>query len=346
MPGCLILFNMKKTILGYIKYISRRNLILPIIVLAVMLVLIIVLPIKDVLLPVKVSSIDEIIAANADGNSCVKLEMEDLTYTGYDYYVNYQPKASYYYVLNEDTSDDIMCIFFLLPSGESAKADTISHFSAPARIQPLNSHSELFIEDYCKDIGWTGEGLKTACGGILVSSYDYHATLYVVLAVLIILIIIISLAYIIANLVIIADPTRHEACRRLMRFGLDAHDFRDIDEELAHDRIVSAGNLFITYHYLICFGKHSIFVVPLFNIIWAYKFSSWNRFTVGKLRYTLVVVTSPKDKIQVPGNRKKDVDKILKFLEEDFSNITIGYTEEIREEVEKQLQMKSTGSEN
>ena len=327
---------MKKTVLGYIKYISRRNLIFPGIILAAVIILALLLPIRSVLSPEEAASAGEIVSLSESGAEYVRIEFDALSYTGYDYYVNNRPVASYYYILNEDDADNV-CMFFLVPTNSSENtADKILHYSANARIITGNTQFKIFLDEFSDDIGWSHDGLLDACSGLLVSSYDYHSALYIILLVLLALIFIWALAYILANVIILIDPTRHEACRRLIKYGLDGEDFTAIDEELAHDTIINAGNLFATTHYLVAFGQHSIFVVPLFNIIWAYKYSSWNHFSrIRKLKYTLVVTTSPKDTIRVPGNRKKDVDKILNFLGEDFSHITIGYSEEIRAQIDK-----------
>ena len=79
-------------------------------------------------------------------------------------------------------------------------------------------------------------------------------------------------------------------------------------------------------------------MVPLFNIVWAYKYSRWKPFVKkNKLSYSLIVITSPKDKITITGNKKSHTDRILHFLEENFSHITVGYSDDIREQMEQLL---------
>ena len=130
----------------------------------------------------------------------------------------------------------------------------------------------------------------------------------------------------------------HEAARRLDRFGLDSEDFASIDDELAHNCILNSGNLYVTYHYLIAFEKHTICAIPLYNIIWAYRISRWNRRNnTPKSTCDMVIVTSPKDKIIIRDSKKRDVDRILKFLSEDFSRIEIGYSEDAKERIDNLL---------
>lgn len=346
---------MKRNILDYIKYISLHNLITPIIVVVLMVTLLLVLPFRAVLMPPEAASPAEIAEIVNRGGRYVHLEMDDLAYTGYDLYISQNARASYYYLL-DDSQDDVRCVFLLIktdksvPSAEVAGNDSgsgeddsstrvvLPHFSGNARILKDDLQLSMFLEGFANDVGWPADGLKDICLNVLVSSYDYHSALYIALLVIIGLLLVISLIYIISNLIIYFDPTRHEACRRLVNFGLDGEDFTDIDRELAHDCIINAGNLFATYHYLIAFSKRSIFVVPLFNIVWAYKYSTWTPLRrKGRLSYTMVIVTSPKDTIRVPGCQKKNVDRILDFLDQDFARITVGYSEEIRAEIESML---------
>lgn len=386
---------MKRNILDYIKYISRRNLIAPCIVLAVIAVLLFALPFRAVLLPEEVTTIEEIHAAAEAGDRYVHLEVDNLVYTGYDLMTGQKTKASYYYLLsgsadgsdngaatgsvtnsvsssdtNNADNSDTRCVFFLLPAGKSdisyneqaagggqnpaasnqidpsntlpggirTTTVTLPHFSGNARIMRDDLQLSMFLDGFAQDTGWTTDNLMDICGGMLISCYDYHAGIYIALLVLMGLVALLSLIYIVVNLVTLARPTMHEACRRLNRFGLDNEDFRDIDRELAHDCIINAGNLFATYHYLIAFAKHSIYVVPLFNIVWAYKYATWSHLRrKSHMHFTMVIVTSPKDTIRVPGCKKKDVDRILQFLDEDFARIIVGYSEENRAEVESML---------
>jgi hypothetical protein len=353
--------NLKRNILDYIKYISKRNLLYPVVILAFLGVLIIIVPFKAVLAPPAVFTIDDIVLAHEKGIGYVSLDMDELFYTGYDFIVDDRAAASYYYRLDDD-SEKAVCMFFLIPrsyrqAAGSANAESFDmdinyedaeneasapsvtqalNFTGKARLITKNKQFASFLDAYSEDIGWSPEALREAGAGLLVSNYNYHNTIYIVLAVLIALALIWCFVYIIINLITWIYPVRHEACKRLFRFGLNRDDFAAIDEELAKECIINAGNLFATSHYLVAFGKHSIYTIPLFNIIWAYKYSSWSRiYRSGKLRYTLVVVTSPHDIVRVPDCRKRDADKILDFLKEDFSHITVGYTDEIKAQMDK-----------
>ena len=142
--------------------------------------------------------------------------------------------------------------------------------------------------------------------------------------------------YMIANLIVLKAPHLHPACRRLKRFGLDGQDFTEIDQELEDALIISAGQIHVTENYLIAIGKHNLWMIPLFNTVWVYRYAGWNPFVKkNKLTYSLVIVTSPKDRITIHGNSRHSTDLLLQYLKKNYQHITVGYSDEIRERMEE-----------
>ena len=204
-------------------------------------------------------------------------------------------------------------------------------------VEDLKALLPVLTEAKCPVV-WDADALKEVSHGFVVSQFDYRPGLIMILVALIILLIAACAVYMIANLIYIWKPHLHPACRRLKHFGLDGEDFTEIDHELAEDLLISAGQIYVTENYLIVIGKRNLWMVPLFNIVWAYKYSEWNPFVKKKkLTYSLVIVTSPKEKITIRGNKKPHTDKILQFLDSSFTHITVGYSDEIREQMEELL---------
>lgn len=326
------------TIRNYIKKISRANLIFPAIVFVAALLLLLFMPVRQIFSPPKATSIEEIHKLYNEGYSYVDFTLHDLHYTTYDYYTGSKGDAScYYYILDEENGPS--CVFFLIPSEyTNDRADTLETYSAKAKFVSGGSRFDTFISGFATDIGWNSDSLMEISGHFAVSQTDYRPGLIQAFLILLLAIIIASFAYIIANVVCIIAPHLHPACRRLKRFGLDGRDFTEIDRELADNLLIRAGRIYVTENYLIALGKRSIWMVPLFNIVWAYKYSNWNPLVKkNKLSYSLVVITSPKDKVSIRGNRKTHTDQILRFLEDNYSHITVGYTDDIREKMEELL---------
>lgn len=310
---------MNTTIRQYIKHISLKNLLLPGIVLLIMIILMLSLPVDEMLVPREVSSADELTEAAEEGERFIYYEISGLAYTGYDFYDGSEAAASFYYVFTDDGES---CVFFLIAKGK----DT---YSGRARIVTKDEYVNTFIMNYASDLGLSTGLLEEISGGFIVSGYDYNLWLYTLLALLLIAVAALCLVYILGNIIIFFFPHIHPACRRLKKYGLSGKDFSDIDRELAADCIVEAGNMFATSHYLVVFAKSTLYMIPLFNIVWAYKYLNRQIFVSKKfLSYTLVVYTSPGGRILMRGNRKKHTDMILRFLDRDFSHIAVGYTEE------------------
>ena len=325
-----------RTILGYIKFISKRNLIFPAIVLAIMIILLIILPVREILFPSSASDITKIAEGIRDGKQYMNVDINDLHYTGYDFIKGNSPVASYYYILDENNPEPL-CLFFLVPVKDNeVPENTLDNFKGKVRVLKNNIYFRQFLNDFSGDVGWSSDGLSDISFGAVLSRYDYHPAIFIILAIVMMIVIIICIIYCIANIINLIDPARHEACRRLHRFGLDASDFKLIDNELKNNCIVRAGSLYVTEHYLVAFSSRSIFVVPLYNIVWIYKYSTLKKFSRNSiLSYSVMVVTDPKDHITIPSCTKKDADTVLRYMHRNYTHIAVGYSEENRRMFEK-----------
>lgn len=319
---------MKLTIRKYIRKISLKNLIVPVIILAAMLAAGYLIPFEEMLMPEEVYSADELAAAAEEGSKFISYEISDLNYTGYDYYDAGGIAGSFYCAFADDGES---CVFFLIKEGADISSGTV-------RIITKDEYVNTFLVNYAADLGLSADALTDISGGYIASGCDYNFVRYAAMAVIISLIILVCIIFILANIIICFAPSAHPSCRRLKKYGLSGRDFSDIDRELDTDRIVEAGNMFATSHYLVVFSKGTIYMIPLFNIIWAYQYVSRQLFVSRRLlSYTLAVYTSPAGKIIMRGNRKKNTDKILSFLDRDFSHIAVGYTEEQHKKVKEML---------
>lgn len=320
----------------YIKNVSIRNLLFPVIVLIIILFLLIAVPISKVLSPKKVTSIDEIKNLYKENNHYCEFSFDELCYTGYDYFdAENRNKASYYYVL--DDSENPSCLFFLIPvENTDNKSAILYNYSARAILLKNNAQTKAFLTGFSSDIEWDSTSLENISGGFLVSEYNYSPNIYIVIAILIILIGGCCLVYLIVNVLFILFPHLYPACARLKRFGLDNLDFREIDAELKHNWLIKEGDFRITDNYLIAFGKNDFWMIPLFNIIWAYNYSEKNLFSKkNPFNYCLVIITSPKDKITIRVTDRESTETILNYLRTNFAQIAVGYSDDIREKMDR-----------
>ena len=302
-----------------------------------MVVIFLLIPSKNIFNPTKAENIGQIVSVYQKNEGYVSYSLDDLEYTGYDYYSGSTPVASYYYVIDENSSN--LCAFFLIPLDKNSRPEeVIGHYTAKAKLVNDDKYFSTFLAAYASDIGWSTEGLIDACGGFLVSEYDYHPEIFVIIEILMAIVVFICAVTIISNLLVLLVPQLHKSCRRLRIFGLDSTDFSDIDRELVKNKVIEEDNIVVTDHYLVIFGKTDLCMVPLFNIVWAYRYTRWHPLrSRDKMSYSINIITSPKEKITMHGCRKKSTDAVLRFLKHEFSHITVGYSDEIREEMEKLL---------
>ena len=305
----------------------------PAVIIAAAAVIFVLSPLRQILYPEKTGSIKDIITGISAGRVYLEVTFDKLIYTGYDYYTGSKPQASYYYYLDEKNAEN-PCIFVLIPvSGLSEPPKSLSDYRAKAKLIRNDDAFGSFIAKFSKDIGWSEDALKSACMNTLLSSWDYKPFVYGAMAALLLFAAVICILYLLANFAFFLYPPLHPAARRLEKFGLDSSDFSAIDEELKNP-IISSVELYATDHFFIAFKKRSIYIVPLFNIIWAYKFSAFRPFA-GRKNYTLVIVTSPESRLSIGGNRKGDADAILRVFMMDFTHIIVGYRESIKKTMEK-----------
>lgn len=329
---------MKRTIRDTIKLISKKNLLFPGIVVVIMVLILVLAPFRQVFNPPTAKSIDEIVKIYNSGAQFVHASLSNLNYSNYDYYTNKQSRqASYYYLLDEENGP--ACVFFLIPSeNTNGRAAVLENFEAKARFVTGDARFETFLEGFARDIGWDSEALKEISFGFVVSQFDYRPGLTMILAGLILAVLLVCVIYIIVNILFIFLPHLHPSCRRLKKFGLDGEDFSEIDREMVDSLLISAGNIHVTENYIVDIGKHNIWMIPLFNVVWAYSYATWTPLVKkNKLKYSLVIVTSPKTKVTIAGNKKRDVEWVLSFLDNNYTHITVGYSDELREKMEALL---------
>lgn len=327
---------MNFTIKSYIKYISRKNLLLPGIITVLIAILLIVLPLKNEFNPQKVSSIQELSDTVSKKIGFVEFTFTNLHYSNYDYYTK-DPKKSacYYYVLEDGESPK--CTFLLIPlEYTNNKAETLETYTAKAKIIKNDARFENFINAFSKDVGWNAKDIKNISGNYCVSQFDYHPGFTIAIMVLLFLLLAISVIYFISNLIFMFSPRLHPACKRLRKFGLSQRDFKEIDFELENYLLIRAGNIYLTENYLVIFGRRNLWMVPLYNIVWVYQYAIWNPFAnKNNLNYRCTIVTSPKSYVRINGTKKSNNDKIFAYLKNYFSHITVGYSDEIKKRMEK-----------
>lgn len=313
----------KNQIKYIIQGINLRKLVYPLLTFVVTMVLFLNVPFYEVWNPMTVNHPEEITTLYNEEEYYVDMTWKTLYYSGYDYLENGKTAGSYYYALEEG-----MCYFVLL-SRESAPEQERVLFDVhvKARLDSGNRNLTEVIREMAEDLGWTAQGLAAVTSHVVVNEVDYVLVKYNILFAINTVLALISMITSARLLVFMFIPSRYPACHRLKRYGQKKSHIRQLDKELREENLVY-GAMTITRHYLVVISRTDLQIIPLKDIVWAYKHSTFNRYHRQKITYTLRVVGKRSLSLIAVGQKKADADAVLAFLEKNYPKVRIGYTKE------------------
>jgi len=313
----------QKNIRGIIQEINLRKLLYPFLTLIITVLIFIRLPFYEVWNPAKILMTEQIIAFYNEERYYVDITWAILYYSGYDYLENGKWKGSYYYTLSDE-----LCYFVLLsPELTEEKAEMLKQVHIKAKLVSGGKMLTELIKGMATDLGWTAQGLSAATSHIVVSEVDYVLARSNVLFAINTLLMVIAAFTTSKLLIFIFQPVCYPACSRMRCYGAIRSHIRQLDKELNEKNLIY-GDLTITRNYLISISKYEIQMIPLKDIIWAYKYSTFRRYRRQRITYTLRVVGRKGVTVITPGQKKEDVDRVLAVLKEGIPEVKIGYKRE------------------
>ena len=320
----------KKSIQGVVKEISFRKLLYPLLTLAATLLVFLFVPFYRLWNPVKITSFDQIAEFYNKERNYVDITWETLYYSGYHYLENGKPVGSYYYALEED-----VCYFvILLPEQTENQAEVLKQVHMTAKLVSGGKVLQELIKGMAEDLGWTAQGLSAVTSHIVVNGVNdtlFQSSLLFGVTILLAA----AAGFTVGRLLLfIWHPFYYPACRRLHRYGSVKSHIRQINKERREEN-QNYGDLTVTRHYLIYRTKYEIQIIPLKDIFWAYKYSVYHRFRKQKLTYTLRAVGRRGVMVIASEQKKRDMDRLLEFLEEQIAGIRIGYKKEYERTAKK-----------
>lgn len=315
-----------------IRKSSLANIFISIVVILIVLILGFNIPFRKVFQLKYFESVSNVADAHIRGTDYAEVNIDELTYTGYDYYHRGTRFASYYYNISNN-----VCTFVLVKNkGEKAEPILKNHTSK-ARLTDNNEKTEELTALLAADLSWTSEGLKSITSTVMIDETMYHSTGYIYLAVSLVVIFVFILLYMISNLLIFSIPELHPSCRYLLKLTNGKKNIRSVCMEVNNRVILKTDTLILTKHYLIITSLFNFEIIPIGRIIWAYEHSKWHHILwhKTKLSYTLSILYGHKILIDSTKNTKEDIDTILEYFHENYENMIIGYTEKNRIRAQK-----------
>ena len=218
------------------------------------------LPFIDIFHPQKIKNVNEI----KNDTKYIQMTADSLCYSGYDLVSIAGKKYGYYYQLKNDH-----CTFFLIPVSETPK-HVIKNYTFNAKVISQDSDFTEMAESFAKDLAWDRDSMLHVTRPFIVSGEAYHPVFYLFVFWLILVILLINLKKILQAIIGFVSPDFYPVCSFLGR-KLQREIINEAQEELTTGMFIQINSMYITENYFIDFGKSSVKVIPLRDIIWCYR---------------------------------------------------------------------------
>ncbi|MGN0481477.1 MAG: DUF6709 family protein [Lachnospiraceae bacterium] len=313
-----------RKLFNQIRKVNAFKLILPVVILILLIVTADLTSMWEGLFPVNLGSDQNLATHYGNGYRYVQVTVPKLYYSGYDYMQGSSVKGHYFYSL-----DNGKCRIYILDKFSDEVPDSLEEYTVTGKLifQPDNYNDLLAL--MARDLGWTKEGISSVTMDVILSRADYHNVLMLIMAVFMLL----ALVFVIASiLTLIFNIVRPDYAYTF--YSLGHHKERRFNilraaREFETALIFESDTIFITARYFIYITNFNAAIIPLKDIVWMYKHSTYyNVLVVSWLSYTLRVITRNNHRYKFRGNDKEVVDELLKFLKELDLGIMLGYTPE------------------
>jgi hypothetical protein len=247
-----------------IKSVCLTSLRLPAVMIVLCLIVLLSLPFINIFHPSKIESIDKI-----DQNTqCIDITVKKITYAGYDLVGVAGKQYGYYYSL-----DHGKCTFFLIPVSENPKK-TLTDYRLKAKVIEYDSAFDEMAESFAKDLNWDKDSMLQVTKPFIVSNEAYHPFFYMFLFWIILIVFLINAKRFIQSIVEYFSPTLYPVCSFLGK-SVQQEILTEAQEELSEGTYIQINDMYITENYFVDFGKKSVSVIPLRDIIWCYRLGNF-----------------------------------------------------------------------
>ena len=317
----------------HIRKVGLQRLVWPLIPILFAIITINWVPFKEIIYPIKVSSTQEAISAVENGYKYLELNLDSVTYSGYNYMKDSDVYGEYYY----DLIDDNTCIFFLFdPVGSDEQKSVLSNVIKKVRVVETDGIFDNMLEMFSGTIDWTYEGVDGITKDYILTEKGYNRPLYIVMFVALVALLAYGSTLFMYNLTLVIMPwmnpkllyTKLMTEKSLLKIGKFVSK---IESEMENVQSLGGG-MYITEHFFVDISKTEFSVVPLDEIKIAYEHGTLKSFMGIHLdvTYTLHLQCSKIIRFHAPRKRLDDVHAVLDYLKENRQEILIGYTNENR----------------
>lgn len=320
-----------------IKKINRRKLIMPILFLIFTVFIFFRSPLHHILSIKMIDSPSAAAGAYHKGDIYVRADLENLYYTGVNQMNGRTVKACYYYCI-----DDGNCYYILISAKSlgitpenSTPPACLESYKCMARLEQTPLEIGTLTSYVSKGLNWTSQALNLMSSQILISQYAMSLGKEYLLLALIVLALFTAIIHIILIVISLINPELSRTVLRLGRYGAGSGLYQKACGEYETSHPYAPG-ITLTETFFIGYDRHNIHIVPLSDIVWAYKFGTMHtRLFRSRISYSISVVTSNKKHYILHHKTKEAVEQVLTALQTRFPEILIGYNEGRRERSSK-----------
>lgn len=322
-----------KNILNTIRIKNAVSMVFPGILLTLIIIFYFNSPLHSILNPIYANKLSDIESAYLAGNNYVTLTVDTLYDSGLECIRNGKLAGRYYYAFESN-----YCHFFLISAGHlekySPKNDSdlsvLTNFTVKARIMNNPKVLRDIIDHLSHELSWTYNGMNNSTSGYLISEPDYpFIKTCIVFAILLIMTILATLS-LLYSLICICCPYFYKSIIKLRHYGKIKEQIKQVNAELKDALFLNDEHFIITKSYLIICSTDTFQIIPLSQIIWAYKFSSYHslKYRSRKITYTLCIYGRHNVSLISPHHNKINTDRVLEYLHNNYPDILIGYSRE------------------
>ena len=315
-----------KRISYYIRLQNALRLILPIVIAVLIVVFIRKFNIINLLFPVNVET-NDLEDNDYDSSIFVKLEIPEVTYTGFNYCVRGKEKGGYYYYFEEN-----VCHFVILEkeAGSVPFPAKKTNVDVTGKISTNPENLHYIADIMAKQLKWNTADFAKICSPTIINEVQYNPYLSVATSIIILLLLSICAANVLLLIVGIIFPYVSLASMHRGNYITLKKMLKNAEGELRSSVIYHDNGMYITDNYFINISFKSVVLVPLDQIVWAYYHSVLHRNLLFKhtITYTLRLVTDKKLIFSAPNKNKPSCIEVLDLISTMYPEVLIGYTEE------------------
>ena len=281
------------------------------------------IPFREIFSPMEISVANSAKTVYDSGIEYIELTLSEVHYTGYDSYRRNKKTGSYYYSLVNNN-----CTLILIKNKSDNPPKKLTDYHISARLVKDSELSEEIIENLAKDLNWTVEGLSSITSNITIDETSYHSDIYIYVGLTLVSILIIFISLLIKNIIYIIFPGFHPACIIFTKLGGSIKEINKVNYEINHDIIFNSDNILLTEKYIISATFFNLDIIPIRSIIWSYEHVPSHHRIKNNYSHTLILLCRHKIYFDFKKVSPDTLDMILKYFEERYPSIILGYSKE------------------